>query len=165
MIDWRNRRHVVLDLFSNLKMCKIQGFLWSTNLRGQVITPRGPFIHGKQEIGGKRRTQQLSTQFIGFSDEKHEADDDLSPPRPSQISTSKGGVRPLGEKSKKHVLSSLSSCLVFSLSLSLSVFSLCLRLRVMLCCDVVLCCGVSCCVAWCLVVRCGVWCVWCGVAR
>ena len=26
--SWRNREHVVLDLFSNLKNGKIQGFLW-----------------------------------------------------------------------------------------------------------------------------------------
>ena len=26
--DWRNRKHVVLDLFSNLQMGKIQRFLW-----------------------------------------------------------------------------------------------------------------------------------------
>ena len=29
--DWRNRGHVVLDLFSNVKMLKIQEFLWWTS--------------------------------------------------------------------------------------------------------------------------------------
>ena len=37
--DWRNREHVVLDLFSNLNMGNIQWFL-SVNLWGQVITLR-----------------------------------------------------------------------------------------------------------------------------
>ena len=38
--DWRNLGHVVLDLFSNLKMCKIQGFLWRTSVWGHVRTLR-----------------------------------------------------------------------------------------------------------------------------
>ena len=37
--DWRNREHVVLDLFSNLNMGNIQ-WLLSVNLWGQVITIR-----------------------------------------------------------------------------------------------------------------------------
>ena len=37
--DWRNREHVVLDLFSNLNMGNIQ-WLLSVNLWGQVITLR-----------------------------------------------------------------------------------------------------------------------------
>ena len=41
--DWRNREHVVLDLFSNLNMGKIQ-WLLSVNLWGQVITLRGLFL-------------------------------------------------------------------------------------------------------------------------
>ena len=39
--DWRNRERVVLDLFSNLKMGKIQGFLWWTSeARGQILVSR-----------------------------------------------------------------------------------------------------------------------------
>ena len=41
--DWRNREHVVLDLFSNLNMGNIQ-WLLSVNLWGQVITLRGLFL-------------------------------------------------------------------------------------------------------------------------
>ena len=41
--DWKNREHVVLDLFSNLNMGNIQ-WLLSVNLWGQVITLRGLFL-------------------------------------------------------------------------------------------------------------------------
>ena len=41
--DWRNREHVVLDLFSNLNRGNIQ-WLLSVNLWGQVITLRGLFF-------------------------------------------------------------------------------------------------------------------------
>ena len=37
------REHVVLDLFSNLKMFKIQGFLL-VNLWSQVVTLRGQIV-------------------------------------------------------------------------------------------------------------------------
>ena len=41
--DWRNREHVVLDLFSNLNVGNIQ-WLLSVNLWDQVITLRGLFL-------------------------------------------------------------------------------------------------------------------------
>ena len=44
--DWRDREHVVLDLFSNLNMDNIQ-WLLSVNLWGQVITLRGLFLVSK----------------------------------------------------------------------------------------------------------------------
>ena len=50
--DWRNREHVVLDLFSNLKW-KDPRVSFGEPLK-HVITLRGPFIHGKQKIGDKR---------------------------------------------------------------------------------------------------------------
>ena len=41
--DWRNREHVIFDLFSNLNMANIQ-WLLSVNLWVQVITLRGLFL-------------------------------------------------------------------------------------------------------------------------
>ena len=74
--DWRNREHVVLDLFSTLKMEKIVWQLWLTSRASDNYVDqlsRKLAMRHEPDIG--LRCCSTCSKITGFSDEKHEGDD------------------------------------------------------------------------------------------